>query len=124
MRTTLGSRAVGSSVPDATPNKKTASRRSFTFTLGRKAGLQSPKCSHRPHRGNGLPDAPKDAGGINKHEVTYTPWPVFRWIGFRIVLGCDSLSLDVMPPCIHIRDEQMHHEVASVHLVIEILEQK
>ena len=72
----------------------------------------------------GLPDAPKDAGGINKHEVTYTPRPVFRWFGLRIVLGCDSLSLDVMPPCIHIRDEQMHHEVASVHIVIEILEQK
>jgi hypothetical protein len=87
-----------------------ANRKTFahfeTYRFWPKAGLQSPKCSHRPHRRNGLPDAPKNAGGINKHEVTYTPRPVFRWFGLRIVLGCDSLSLDVMPPCIHIRDEQ------------------
>jgi hypothetical protein len=74
--------------------------------------------------GNILSDAPKDAGRINKHEVAQTPWSVFRWLGLRIVLGCDPWSLDVTPPCIYVIDQQMHHEVASVHLVIEILEQE
>jgi hypothetical protein len=30
----------------------------------------------------------------------------------------------VTPPCIYVIDQQMHHEVAGVRLVIEILEQE
>jgi len=34
------------------------------------------------------------------------------------------LSLDVTPPRIYVIDQQMHHKVASVNLIIETLEQE
>jgi hypothetical protein len=83
------------------------------FTVADCSRRVSPFLRHR----NILADAPPDACGINNHEVAHTPWPVFRWLALRAVLGCKSLSLDVTPPCINIIDQQMDHELPACSLL-------
>src|ERR1700722_7991086 len=73
---------------------------------------------------NILPDPPKHAGRIDKCEIANAPGAVFRWTCLDIVFGRDSLGLDVTPPSVHVRDEQMHHEVVGVLLNVEILKQE
>jgi hypothetical protein len=47
-----------------------------------------------------------------------------RWLSFYPVLYDQVLLLDVLPPCIDIFNEQMHHKIAGVIFVVKILQQE
>src|SRR4029453_14171913 len=69
-----------------------------------------------------LGDAPEDTGWVRNREVPHAPGAIGRRLGADTVRR--SQLLHVSPPGLHVFDEQVHHEVARVLRLIEILEQK
>jgi hypothetical protein len=71
-----------------------------------------------------LSDAPQDARRIDDDEVAHTPRPI-RWrLQFHSILGTQSLRLRVLPQFIDVFDQEMHHEIAGVILVVKVLQQR
>ena len=56
-----------------------------------------------------LADPPQHAGRVVQHEVADLPRPVFRRQRAHAIAFGEALRLDVPPPCIYVRDQQVHH---------------
>ena len=73
---------------------------------------------------NVLADSPQDAAGVDKREVTQTPWAILRGLDTNAEPLDDARVDDVLIPRVNVLNEEVHHEVRCVLLNIELLQQE
>ena len=71
-----------------------------------------------------LRDAPENASWVGDREVAHAPRAVAWRLRAHSVLRSQLRFFRVSPPGLHVGNEQVHHEVARVLRMVEILEQK
>ena len=74
--------------------------------------------------GDVLSDAPQYAGRIDDHKIAEAPWPILGRFNFDAILGRQPCVRNMAKPSFYILDEKVHHEVISVFLHVEVLQEK
>ena len=68
-----------------------------------------------------LADSPKNTRRVVEAEVPHAPWLFFKVGDLDTILRKDAAGVYMIPPGIHVFDEDVHHEILRERLCAEIL---
>lgn len=71
-----------------------------------------------------LANSPKNTRRVVEAEVPHAPWLFFKVGDLDTILRKNAAGVYMIPPGIHVFDEDVHHEILSDRLCAEILQQE